>query len=335
MTMVLLIDIGCVPQSRKTEMGIKFKEETYDFGTHDEGQNLEHDFLFVNTGERPLRILDVKPNCSCTVVDDWDENIVPAQIGKIPVTLKTTGYQGNVIKTIIVKTDVPNSESITLTVKANVNPAIAIVPGNVFLGEIPPEYNVPLYGSFEIDNRLEEPLRILEIRPPDDRTEFKLTTLERNNKYKVDFTVNPPFAGETMVRGEFRIKTDNKDHPEIIATYSYFIPPPLLVWPTAVDIDLDQFKDYVIPFITTINIKSTMDKPIRIRGLKLIGGKGIKYEILEATRDLFYQILITVPLNYAYHKDEKVYFVFSVLNDPKNKEYNIPVRFAKTETSRK
>jgi hypothetical protein len=328
LVLIFLIGTSCIQQQIP---GIKYEEEVYDFGIKDEGPNIEHEFIFTNTGNQTLKILDVKPDCSCTVADNWDQTVAPGKSGKIHITLKTTGLQGDVLKAILVKTNIPNRENIELTLKVNIKTSIAIIPRNVWLGEFLPTDNKSHSGTFEIDNNLGVPLKILEVTPPDDRTKFTLTTIEQNKKYKIDFTVNPPFVGEATVKGEFRIKTDNKDYPEIVPTFSYFIPPPLMVFPTTVNIDLDQLKGYVIPFVTTINIKSTMEKPIRIQDLKLIGGKGITYEILEATKDLVYQILITIPLDYAYHKDEKVYFVFSVLNDPKNKQYNVPVHFIKKE----
>ncbi len=333
LTLVLLVGISCAPQSGKPEKGIQFKEEEYDFGIKDEWQKVEHDFVYTNIGTKTITIQDVKPECSCTVADTWNKTVAPGESGKIHITLDTTALQGDVTRVIKVKTDIPKRENILLTVKVNVQSRIAIKPRNVFLGEVLPMDDKPLSGSFEIENNLGVPLRILEINAPDGRTRFTLTTLEQNMRYKVDFSVNPPYAGEEMIKGEFRIKTDNKDYPEIVPTFSYFIPPKLAVFPNPVNIDLDQFKNYVIPFLTNINIKSTMDKPIRIQELKLTGGKGIKYEILEATRDLVYQILIEIPLDYKYNKDEDVYFTFRILNDPKNTLYNVPLKFYKKGTT--
>jgi len=334
LTLILLAGISCAPQAPRPEIGIKFKEEVYDFGIIDEGPSIEHEFIFTNIGKQTVEILNVKSTCDCTIVDNWDKIVAPGKKGKIGITFKTSGYQGDVSRTITVTTNIPERQTISLTFNVNVKAPIAIIPQDVFLGEVlPTDVNKPLAGSFEIMNNMSVPVKILEIIVPDAKAKLALTptTLEPNTKYKIDFTVDPPFTGEQTIRGEFRIKTDNEKKPEIVPTYSYFIPPLLKVFPNVVKIDLDQLKGFVIPYLTTINIKSTMDKPIRILGLKLIGGKGIEYEIVEAERESFYQILITIPLDYVYNKDEKVSFVFRVLNDPKNQQYNIPVQFSKTE----
>ncbi len=41
--------------------GIAFKEPTYDFGRVRSGTDVTHDFVFTNTGNGPLEILQVKP----------------------------------------------------------------------------------------------------------------------------------------------------------------------------------------------------------------------------------------------------------------------------------
>jgi hypothetical protein len=325
LTLVLLFGLGCAP---RPDLGIKFEAEVHDFGIKDEGPNLEHEFIFTNTGKQTIEILDVKSSCNCTVADNWDKIVAPGKKGQISITFRTTGYQGEITRTIDVTTNIPDQKTITLTIKVNVKTPIAITPKNVWLGEFPATHNQSLSGTFEINNNLGTPLKIIEISVPDDKTRFTLTTLEQNNKYRVDFTVDPPFAGEDTVKREFRIKTDNEKYPEIVPTYSYLILPPVYIFPTILNVNLDQLKEY--EFMTSINIKSFMEKPIRIEDLKLIGGKGLHYEILEAARGKVYQILITVPMNYVHNKDEKVYFVFSVLNDPKKKSYNIPVQFIKT-----
>ena len=331
LTLVLLVGISCAPQSKKPETGIQFDEEVYDFGIKDEGPNIKHEFKFTNIGRKTLKILNIKTECSCTIADNLDRSVEPGKSGKIDITFKTAGTQGEVTKKIILSTNIPERDTIVLTVKGIVRPPVAIIPKNVDLGIVYKTDKQPLTGSFEIDNNLDVPLKILDISVPDKKIKFTLTTLEQDMKYKVDFTIDPPFTGEKTIRGEFRIKTDNEKHPEIMQTYSYFIPPPIDVYPVNLNIDLDQLKGYVIPFMTSITIKSNMEKPIQIQNLKLTGGKGIKYELVEAVKNKVYQILLTIPLDFEYNKDEKISLVFSVLNDPEKKQYNVPVQFYKTE----
>jgi len=208
---IIVNTLNCGPQK---EYDIKFDNITYDWGTRDEGINIEHIFTFTNTGKQDLVIQDVKPACGCTVADNWDKTVAPGKKGKIPITLKTVGYSGDITKTIAVTTNVPEMQTIQLTIKGKIRMPIAIIPVNVWLGEVNADSGT-LSGSFEILNNLGVPVKLLEIVPPDDRTKFTMTTVEENKKYKVDFTIDPPFTGQEVIHGQFAVKTDNKKYEYI------------------------------------------------------------------------------------------------------------------------
>ncbi len=99
---------------------ITFEEEQYDFGTIDQGTNVEHVFKFKNTGDAPLMIVDAKSSCGCTVPTWTKEPIAPGAEGELLVKFNGSG-QNQVSKTVTV---ISNTEagSETLTIKAFVNP---------------------------------------------------------------------------------------------------------------------------------------------------------------------------------------------------------------------
>ncbi len=99
---------------------ITFEEEQYDFGTMDQGTNVEHVFKFKNTGDVPLMIVDAKSSCGCTVPTWTKEPIAPGAEGELLVKINGSG-QNQVSKTVTV---ISNTEagSETLTIKAFVNP---------------------------------------------------------------------------------------------------------------------------------------------------------------------------------------------------------------------
>jgi len=86
--------------------------ETHDFGKVKKGPVAEHSFEFINTGNQPLIIVDVKPSCSCTNVD-WDKHpINPGQKGKITLGVKTSELTGVFNKGVYIQSNaiVPNGE---------------------------------------------------------------------------------------------------------------------------------------------------------------------------------------------------------------------------------
>jgi len=88
----------------------------HDFGELNLRDKVEHTFTVKNEGTADLVILDAKPSCGCTVLDNYTKTpIKPGETGIVPVqfnatsagvqrktvTLSTNTEQGNEVLTII------------------------------------------------------------------------------------------------------------------------------------------------------------------------------------------------------------------------------------------
>ncbi len=82
------------PENRK-KPEIEFKETVFDFGVINQGDKIEHDFVFKNTGNADLEILNVDVSCGCTVPTFPFMPIAPGEEGKIGVIYNSTGKLGN------------------------------------------------------------------------------------------------------------------------------------------------------------------------------------------------------------------------------------------------
>lgn len=70
---------------------IKFKEERFDYGTVKEGAIVEHDFEFLNAGDKPLILQNVTASCGCTTPSWPRDPIMPGQTGNISARFDTRG----------------------------------------------------------------------------------------------------------------------------------------------------------------------------------------------------------------------------------------------------
>ncbi len=97
----------------------EFAEESYDFGTINEGEVVEHVFNFKNTGEAPLIILNATASCGCTVPSWPKEPIAVGESANITVKFNSKGKPG------------PTNKPVTIT--ANTFPKITkvTIKGNV------------------------------------------------------------------------------------------------------------------------------------------------------------------------------------------------------------
>lgn len=91
-----------------------FDKTEHDFGTINEGDQVETTFKFTNTGTAPLLISGIKGSCGCTVPNDWPrEPIAPGADGQFTVKYNSTNK--------------PNLKTNTVTVTANTEKGREIV----------------------------------------------------------------------------------------------------------------------------------------------------------------------------------------------------------------
>lgn len=100
----------------------EFTEESFDFGTIEEGTVAKHDFVFKNTGDAPLIITNAAGSCGCTVPQWPREPIAPGEEGTIHVEFNSQGRAGNQQKQVTLSANtVPNSK--VLKISAQVTPS--------------------------------------------------------------------------------------------------------------------------------------------------------------------------------------------------------------------
>jgi hypothetical protein len=97
-----------------------FNEAEFDFGTIDQGTNVEHVFKFTNNGDAPLVIVDAKSSCGCTVPTFPKEAIAPGAEGELLVKFNGSG-KNQVSKTVTITANTQAGKE-TIKIKAFVTP---------------------------------------------------------------------------------------------------------------------------------------------------------------------------------------------------------------------
>ncbi len=119
-----------VDSSIVAKMGhLSFTDTVHDFGTLTEGQVVEWDAEYTNTGKGSIVIQYAKSTCGCTVPEHDREPIAPGQSGSMQISFNSTGKSGAVTKEVTVETSgFPNTY--ILTIKANVIASNNPTPNN-------------------------------------------------------------------------------------------------------------------------------------------------------------------------------------------------------------
>ena len=83
-----------------------FDFENYNYGEVVDGEIVEVDFNFTNTGKTDLIVFDASASCGCTVPKyPKNENIKPGDKGTIKVMFDTANKPGKQIKTVTLSTN--------------------------------------------------------------------------------------------------------------------------------------------------------------------------------------------------------------------------------------
>lgn len=102
---------------------MKFEEDSYDFGEISQGEKVEHNFTFTNTGEADLIISSAVGSCGCTVPSYPKEPISPGATGEIKVVFDSNGKKG------------AQHKRVTLVANTNPNKTMLAIMGNVMVPE--------------------------------------------------------------------------------------------------------------------------------------------------------------------------------------------------------
>ncbi|MCY7359409.1 MAG: DUF1573 domain-containing protein [Rudanella sp.] len=78
------------------------EKQVFDFGEIMEGDTVEHNFAFTNTGEYPLIINNITASCGCTTPEWPRDPIAPGQQSSIKVRFNSKGKMGMQNKTITI-----------------------------------------------------------------------------------------------------------------------------------------------------------------------------------------------------------------------------------------
>jgi hypothetical protein len=73
---------------------MKFEKDSHDFGKIKQGDKVNYDFKFTNTGKSPLIISEAHATCGCTI-PQWPKTPVkPGESALIQVTFNSAGKTG-------------------------------------------------------------------------------------------------------------------------------------------------------------------------------------------------------------------------------------------------
>ena len=214
-------------------------EPIFDAGTVSKGEKVSVDFVIENQGQADLEITDVRPSCGCTVAS-FDKKIAPGAKGKVHADLETIDFQGPIAKTITVLSNDPANPRLTLTIKAKIEPHVAVTPGYaryIYVQTLEPGTLSQTLWAIDYPD-----FQVLEVKSP---YPFITTTFREakgdeakpegtGRQWRIDMTIQPD-AAVGPLREFLVVKTNHPKQPEVRIPISGFVRPLMHLTPQVAD----------------------------------------------------------------------------------------------------
>jgi Protein of unknown function (DUF1573) len=187
-------------------------ETSHDFGQVFEDRDLSHTFIVRNTGQAPLEILDVHPECACTV-PSYSSTIPPGCEGEITLSIKPYSVIHQFQKDTTVTTNDPENREFHLVLTGNALPFIEIEPSHIVRLRGKPGEEVQ--GCVQFISHLPGPFRITGYQTNiPDKIEISLKAVQPDRVYALEVTNRP--ANLAPYAGIIELATTSAQRPRLI-----------------------------------------------------------------------------------------------------------------------
>jgi hypothetical protein len=191
---------------------IHFDEPDYDFGEVEAGDEVEHTFVFENTGDNLLSIEEVLSRCGCTGALVTEQEVPPGGTGGIKVALHSKGFQGEVKKGLTVESNDPENRLVRLTISGNVVSEVTVEPPYLDWGILGPD-DSPRPKNLRIRFLKGRGLRLEKVRSESPSVVLTEKSKDENGAvYSVALAENLPMGRFT---GRITLRTNSERAPEV------------------------------------------------------------------------------------------------------------------------
>lgn len=190
----------------------------YDFGSIENTQTMTNTFILVNTGDEPVIIHTIKPNCGCTVAEISTQHIEPGKKTTLTSTLDLTNLDGEQRKTILIESNDPETPRLVLTMQGEAIDLICPAPRNLFAIRLKPgsEWRKEII----LTAKGTEPLAIQSVETGHTRLIAAVRDGSSEQQKVVEIQLDTTFP-EPTIDGKIIIHTNSKKRPTVEIPYRF------------------------------------------------------------------------------------------------------------------
>jgi hypothetical protein len=210
---------------------IEVDKVLFDFGRISVGEKARHTYIITNTGDATLQITNVHPGCHCTTAGDWTHTIEPGKTGSIPVQFDSTGFSGNITRTVDVYSNAKNEPHKVLHLKGTIWKPIEYAATAVL--SIPADGTNEASTTVKIVNKTDNPITLSNVVSAKSQFTAELKETKPGQEFELVITGHPPYPnGNTS--GTISINTSLASTPIINVTAMLNVTPAIQVSPSQI-----------------------------------------------------------------------------------------------------
>jgi Protein of unknown function (DUF1573) len=241
----------------------------WDFGSKWYGEKCEGELVIKNEGKGPLKIVNIRSSCGCTVAKPksggvWQNKVLnPGESDTASLSYSTKKAAAKVNQTITIETNDPERPSFAFQVKGEVKQLFACTPADrITFPRI--EKDAKSSQTIEMTSNFDKPLNLkLKPLPENARYEVKLETVEEGKKYKLTAATKPPLdLGANQLNVE--LETGVEANPTMSIPISAYVAPRVQVSPPKLFVSPKVAQ----PFTKIIRVTYQPDKPVKVTSVK-------------------------------------------------------------------
>lgn len=273
-------------------------QPTFDFGSRDASEVVEHNFTLKNSGSTDLVITAIRAACGCTAANLTRQTIPPGESAELSTRLTLAGRSGELHKSILIESNDPANPALQLALVGKTATDFEIQPLLLVLRKDSP--SKPATGSVQIRATDGSAFEIGELLSASGKIKLRADPMPSGNAYQISANFD-----EEMPLGEhsdqITISTNLKGGRTTTMGALVVVPAPITVAPTK--IVLEENPESTVS--RTIILKSPKNENLEISRIEtpdpkintqiqLLGDFGVRVVLgnLLASPDLDSKVIV-------------------------------------------
>ena len=263
------------------------EEPTFDFGSRDTSETVDHTFVLKNTGTADLEIRRVQPACGCTTAELEKKLVLPGESSRISAKLSLAGRTGELQKPILIESNDPTNPAFQLVMKGVVGADFEIYPSTMVLRKASPE--AAATASVIVKSLKNEKFEIIDAKSESGKLKVRWDKFPNENAFQITANFEEQFQpgqyGDKII-----VETNHPTKKQLEISVIVIVPSPIVVAPMKIVLDPKSQA----PVSRTIILKNpskdslTIDKietpdPAITSRTEIMGDFGVKLTLGDIT----------------------------------------------------